>query len=896
MNIELNHKAEANPYASKAWVRELQEELAINEQRIRAASLAEGWDLVHHRGRTIRAALQAFFEEVVRETSPRGAVAIHALGGTGRQEICPGSDIDLGIIVENVEENEHFLRHVVKHLQWLAAFMPGLANTVKANAITELKDSGCFEIASLASLLDADLLVGDPDFDHRIRNICRERAAELGLEFIFSINQDLQHFDRTLPQLPGDISGFDVKKGRGGLRNFQMTMWLYSFERWLPSVDVYEQARNSRRFESEGAPTEDVLDAAGVLFSVRCWLELRRADPTQDTAGRRTLFMDASDMADFQARFGAEGLTRLNTAREAIIAYRGETLDRLLERGVVVPNSAGLVVWGANGLRVKSDALFRDATETFFSIYAAQQRYQLPIDPSVIRAARKNIPNSLRPHAGFIGLLIAEGPVVPALKDWFEFGVLGRLAPRFDALLNSLYKPGHRAATLTLAARALQRVENLERLATLEYRDRDVEQFFVRQYKDLGPSARCALRLTLLVEEVPETIFPELPYNEAVERYVKELLAPTPALSGPTRRTIRYLLLMKRELIRASETGDQEQVVARWRQQITALDSQDSIDTIRALALFTYAAFDFRSNDGKPRLAPEQWRSIKNLAENLLLQELDVTSEAFHEHNFDELGQRIGSLLPRRLLAGPHVDKTPKQDYDGNTVLDPRRADHIISRLKEVVQQQRPLVLMWDAGGYFAMFIFGWDFPGLFWRVAGALYEMHCSIRSTDLYEISDPNGTAVDGETRVPGEPQLIFDALTFDAPKNVSEVWEHRLRDSIIHRLQHRDEEIEDRTGEILAPVMDQLEPKLTELGQGQWKFSCHLPADLKGTRYAITRILSERIGADFESIAQDGTRDWPVPRINFYFRAVGERDTIAAMLRSAVGPVTTVVDTLT
>lgn len=884
MNISVNPLVESNPYANKGWVREFLSELAENERLILDASLDDGWELVHHRGRAVRAALHSFFEEIVRDTPPRGAVAIHALGGTGRQEVCPGSDVDLGIIVENVEENEHFLRHVVQHLQCLAEFMPGLANTVKANAITELRDPGCFEIASLASLLDADLLVGDPDFDHRIHGICRERAAELGLEFIFSINQDLQHFDESWPELPGDISGFDVKKGRGGLRNFQMAMWLYSFERWLRSMDVYEQVRNSRRFDSEGAPTPEVLDAVGLLFCVRCWLEQRRADPTRGRE-RRKLFMDAADMADFQDRFGAEGLTNLNVAREAIIAYRGETMDRLLERGVVVPDSDGLVVWGSRGLRIKSDALFCDATETFFSIYAAQQRHRLPIDRSVKRAARKNIAHALRPHPGFIKILVDEGPVLPALKDWLEFGVLGKLAPRFDSLLNKLYKPGHRAATLTLAARALQRVENLERLASLEYRDRDVEQFFVRQYQDLGPSARCALRLALLVEEVPETIYEDLPYEDAVERYVRELLTPIAALSGPTRRTVRYLLLMKRELIRASETGDQQQVITHWREQITAFNSQDSTDTIRALALFTYAAFDFRSPDGKARLAPEQWRSIKNLAENLLLQELGVSGAAFHEHNFDELGQRIGSLLPRRLLAGPHVDKTPKQDYDGNTVLDPRRADHIITRLKEVVQQQRPVVLLWNAGGYYCMWIFGRDFPGLFWRVAGTLYEMHCSIRSTDLYEIADPNSQ---------DEPQLIFDVLTFDPLDEVNEVWEELLRDRIIHRMQDREEEIRDNTAEILAPVMDQLAPKLTELGAGQWKFSCHLPARLKGTRYAISRVLSEQVGADFESIAQDGTRDWPVPRINFYFRAVGDREAIGAVLSGIFGKVTTVVDT--
>ena len=165
---------------------------------------------------------------------------------------------------------------------------------------------------------------------------------------------------------------------------------------------------------------------------------------------------------------------------------------------------------------------------------------------------------------------------------------------------------------------------------------------------------------------------------------------------------------------------------------------------------------------------------------------------------------------------------------------------------------------------------------------------MGCSIRSTDLYGIPDPGGRATDGETLIPNERRLIFDVLTFDAPTDANESWEVDLKNRILQRLENRSEQIADNTGEILGPVMEVLRPQLTDLGSGQVKFSCHSPAAYKGTRYAISRLLSERAGASIESITRDGTRDWPIPRTNFYIRIQSDMGSVAEALRDDLGEV--------
>ena len=905
---------EQNKLEQFAWIEALRDGLTESNQGIRTASLTDGWAIVNHRGRVIREAMKCFYQQVVRESPPRGAFAIHALGGTGRQEICPGSDVDVGIVVENIEENEHFLHHVSQQLREIAPLMPGLRDVVKANAFPDLADKKHFDLTSLASLLDADLLVGDVGFDHRIRRVCQQRAAELGLEFIFAINQDLRQFDQRYPQLPGDVGAFHVKNGIGGLRNFQMTMWLYSFERWIPSVQVYEQVRSTRRFDSEGAPTPKVLNAVSILFSVRCWIEQRREDQRredqrrqdqrrQDQRGegqptdlskrrRESLLIDVVDMEAFLERFGAEGLTGLNAARETISSYRRETLDRLLEHGVVVPETDGLVVWGANGLHIGVDAMFRDATDLFYSLYGAQQRFLIPIDKSTKRAAQKNIAESLRPDAALIELMVAPGAIYPALRDWSEFGILDKLIPGFDQLASRLYQPGHRAATLTRAARAMQRVESLEYLSARKPANvGSLESYFLRQYQAIGASALCALRVALLTDEIPQTLYDSAePYASSVNGYINEFLTRVPGLSGPTLRTVEFLLLMKRELLKASEMSDQEQVLESWRQKIRESKPRDAADTIRALALFAYAAFDFHRPEGvhRDRLDYEQWQNVQNLTQNLLHEELGVVGQPFQEHYFDETGQRIGKILPRRLLASPHVDNSLKPTYEGAESLDPQRAHRIIHALREVVHSGRPKVEIKRADESCRLTLFAWDFPGLFWRVAGALLDADCSIRSTDLYGIPDPGGLATDGDSLIPHERRLICDVLTFDAPKIANESWEEDLKGRILQRLENPHEQIADNTAEILQPVMEVLCPRLTDLGSGQVKFSCHSPGTNKGMHYAISRLLSERADVNIESIARDGTRDWPIPRTNFYVRIPSSVHIVAESLRAELGEI--------
>jgi [protein-PII] uridylyltransferase len=155
--------------------------------------------------------------------------ALVAVGGYGRGELCPGSDIDVLLV---------FARRIPKYAEPFsqALFFPlwdlGLdlghgVRTVR-DCLTLAKDD--FQV--LASLVDARLLAGDTalfrDFLAQVEKKALRRKAGRFAEWISSRNAERE---RTF----GDASGLlepELKNGLGGLRDAHQIRWL---ARVLPS-------------------------------------------------------------------------------------------------------------------------------------------------------------------------------------------------------------------------------------------------------------------------------------------------------------------------------------------------------------------------------------------------------------------------------------------------------------------------------------------------------------------------------------------------------------------------------------------------------------------------------------------------------------------------------------
>ncbi|MDD3311328.1 ACT domain-containing protein [Pseudodesulfovibrio sp.] len=165
-----------------------------------------------------------YFEERVLEAGPqRFAFTLAAVGGYGRANLCPGSDIDVLLLFNRriPGDVEPFVKTLLFPLWDLGLDLGHGVRTVADCVSLSVKD---YQV--LASLLDARPLAGDASvfeafrdtFDHKV---LRRKGS--------SFAASLREHNETRAGQYGDATGMlepELKNGLGGLRDGQQVRWL----------------------------------------------------------------------------------------------------------------------------------------------------------------------------------------------------------------------------------------------------------------------------------------------------------------------------------------------------------------------------------------------------------------------------------------------------------------------------------------------------------------------------------------------------------------------------------------------------------------------------------------------------------------------------------------------
>ncbi|MFP4635800.1 MAG: hypothetical protein ACLFRD_08065 [Nitriliruptoraceae bacterium] len=149
---------------------------------------------------------------------PRFAVV--AIGGYGRRELCPNSDVDLLLLHDTADDGqlEQLVRGVVYPL-WDAGLTVGYAVRDRRAALDAVDD-----LDSATATLDLRHVAGDPDLAQQIRTETVRRIRRRGHRFLAS----LRSADGVRRHRAGDAAEVlepDIKSGAGGLRDVQSLRW-----------------------------------------------------------------------------------------------------------------------------------------------------------------------------------------------------------------------------------------------------------------------------------------------------------------------------------------------------------------------------------------------------------------------------------------------------------------------------------------------------------------------------------------------------------------------------------------------------------------------------------------------------------------------------------------------
>lgn len=400
-----------------------------------------------------------------------------AVGGYGRGELHPHSDVDLLILLP-AEPPDAATAAVETFIAsaWDAGLKPGHSVRTVADCTAAARD----DVTVATNLMEARLLAGPRDLYDALGEATSPPALWPGPDFFRAKwnEQQARHarFHDTAYNLEPNL-----KEGPGGLRDIQMVGWVA--RRHLGTTDLHELVRAGFLDESE---YDELVAGREYLWGIRWALHL--------AAGRcedRLLFDYQRELA---SRFGYRDEHRQNLAVEQFMrryyrtVMRLEVLNDLLlqhYRQTLGASGAGrepvelderFQARGAYLETVRPGVFEEDPVAILEAFWLMARHPDLEGATAAtlreIRAQRhqvEGLADDARARKVFVSLLREGGGVFRALNRMNRYGILGRYLPAFGRIVGHMqYDLFH---VYTVDQHTLFVVRNLRRFANPEYRE-----------------------------------------------------------------------------------------------------------------------------------------------------------------------------------------------------------------------------------------------------------------------------------------------------------------------------------------------------------------------------------------------------------------------------------------
>ncbi|MBO0736584.1 MAG: [protein-PII] uridylyltransferase, partial [Alphaproteobacteria bacterium] len=392
------------------------------------------------------------FDLVTREVYPlpnptKGErLTIVAVGGYGRGELAPFSDIDLLFLLpyKQTPHTEQVIEYLLYTL-WDLGLKIGQATRSIEDCLRQAKS----DLTIRTSLLEARYLCGEQalfgEFQRRFdAEVVRGTATQFLVEKLAERDERHRRVGDSRYQLEPNI-----KEGKGGLRDLHTLLWIAKY--------IFRTEDVGRLVELGVLSTEEsqrFKRAQDFLWTVRCHLhylagraeerltfdlqaEIGRQMGYTDHAGSRGVerfmkhyFLIAKDVGDLTRIFCAVlEADRKHTRRLSWPRWGGR---RTLE---------GFIVDG-HRLNIPSEDFFKEDPVALIRLFRIAQQRELDIHPRALRTASQSlrlISPQLRDHSEanrlFLEILTSRKDPETALRRMNEAGVFGRFIPDFGRVV-----------------------------------------------------------------------------------------------------------------------------------------------------------------------------------------------------------------------------------------------------------------------------------------------------------------------------------------------------------------------------------------------------------------------------------------------------------------------------
>ncbi|MEM1057871.1 MAG: [protein-PII] uridylyltransferase [Verrucomicrobiota bacterium] len=380
-------------------------------------------------------------------------VCLVALGGFGRAELNPFSDIDILFLYRRQgRKMPPIVGDIVEQVSYMLWDVGGLKSNPITHSIEEQTDLCNEDLETKTALLERRLLAGDRDvldeFGLRFERACLKGKEQAFLDWRLEDQRarHAKHENTPFLQEP------QVKSSCGGLRDFQNLIWM---------AIVSRNIRSLTGLQHEGLITtteRKQLDAAyDFLLRVRTDMHLLQGRPgdlltlrLQGKVANRLKYHHHTQLRRIEAMMRdyyqhANHIYLLTNSLSQRLAGREEQAPRkfwnLLPAATPKKEKIDGFVLENNVLEAEAPSVFTEDPFRLVRVFLLAQSRGAEIGPDLGFAIRRRLQHINRPFIYhkktreiLLEILSRKGQVGPVLRRMHELGVLGRLFPEFRPL------------------------------------------------------------------------------------------------------------------------------------------------------------------------------------------------------------------------------------------------------------------------------------------------------------------------------------------------------------------------------------------------------------------------------------------------------------------------------
>ncbi len=415
--------------------------LQSGQQALRAAYAADGDALVLLRGRS--ALIDDVLRELWQDSGLPASLALVAVGGYGRGELYPASDIDLLLLLPGAPD-----ARLTGQLEALVGLFwdIGLEIGHSVRTVEDCLNEAAGDITVQTALIEARLLTGDSALFARLEAGLRAALDTQAFFHAKRIEQDDRHL--RYQETPFSLEP-NCKESPGGLRDLQVILWIAQAAGYGNGWSDLERHGFITREEEQ-----HLERCEGFLRVLRTRLHLklgRRED--------RLLF-------DYQTALAQElGFEATPTRRpsERLMQEYYRTAKTVTQINVILLQNLGSAIFpppdvppapinerfqNAHGLLdAVHENVFNETPSAILESFLIMQRHPelKGMTARTVRAlwrARVHIDDAFRADPGnrarFLSLFQQERGVVHELRRMNQFGFLGRYLPNFGRIVGQM--------------------------------------------------------------------------------------------------------------------------------------------------------------------------------------------------------------------------------------------------------------------------------------------------------------------------------------------------------------------------------------------------------------------------------------------------------------------------